>query len=133
MNRRGFFKLTVGGVSTAAAVRTFPFRVFSFPSEIKIAREPFIEPPKLSLGFRIPVRIEQIPLSQFSFDGDHLGRGSQTTWRAVDIHTPEEMEKTIAEYAHTQDSGWAARVRELAPWGSKEAESRLFRHMGGHG
>lgn len=27
----------VGGVATAAAVRTFPFRVFSFPKEINLA------------------------------------------------------------------------------------------------
>ena len=26
----------VGGVATAAAVRTFPFRVFSFPKEVKL-------------------------------------------------------------------------------------------------
>lgn len=34
MERRNFLRLMVGGVSTAAAVRTFPFRVFSFPKEI---------------------------------------------------------------------------------------------------
>ena len=34
MNRRGFLRALVGGVATATAVRTFPFRVFSFPSEI---------------------------------------------------------------------------------------------------
>jgi hypothetical protein len=33
MNRRNFLGL-VGGVSMAAAVRTWPFRVYSFPSEI---------------------------------------------------------------------------------------------------
>ena len=32
MERRGFLKLMVGGVAAAAAVRTFPFRVFSFPN-----------------------------------------------------------------------------------------------------
>jgi hypothetical protein len=34
MNRRNFLSTLIGGVATAAAVRTFPFRVFSFPSEI---------------------------------------------------------------------------------------------------
>jgi hypothetical protein len=34
MNRRNFLGMMVGGVAAAAAVRTFPFRVFSFPSEI---------------------------------------------------------------------------------------------------
>lgn len=34
MNRRSFFRTMIGGVATAAAVQAFPFRVFSFPSEI---------------------------------------------------------------------------------------------------
>jgi hypothetical protein len=35
MNRRNFLSALVGGVATAAAVQTFPFRVFSFPSEVE--------------------------------------------------------------------------------------------------
>jgi hypothetical protein len=38
MDRRLFLKNLVGGVAVAAAVRTFPFRVFSFPSEIKVGQ-----------------------------------------------------------------------------------------------
>lgn len=34
MNRRGFLTKLIGGVAATTAVRTFPFRVFSFPSEI---------------------------------------------------------------------------------------------------
>lgn len=34
MNRRAFLGSLIGGVVAASAVRTFPFRVFSFPSEI---------------------------------------------------------------------------------------------------
>jgi hypothetical protein len=34
MNRRNFLSLMVGGVAVAAA-RSFPFRVFSFPKEVK--------------------------------------------------------------------------------------------------
>lgn len=33
MNRRGFLGAMVGGIATAAAVRTWPFRVYSFPAE----------------------------------------------------------------------------------------------------
>jgi hypothetical protein len=33
MDRRAFLRGLVGGVATDAAVRTFPFRVFSFPSK----------------------------------------------------------------------------------------------------
>jgi len=36
-----------GGVAAAAAVRTFPFRVFSFPKEIVVA------PPLVSIAFRV--------------------------------------------------------------------------------
>lgn len=37
MNRRAFLQtLGIGGVATAAAVREFPFRVFSFPERIVI-------------------------------------------------------------------------------------------------
>src|SRR5712671_3555595 len=32
MDRRNFLRTLVGGVAVAAAVRTFPFRVYSFPS-----------------------------------------------------------------------------------------------------
>jgi hypothetical protein len=42
MNRRNFLGMMIGGVATAAAVRTFPFRVFSFPKEIKRAQ--FVDP-----------------------------------------------------------------------------------------
>ena len=32
MNRRGFLGMLVGGVAVAAAAQSFPFRVFSFPT-----------------------------------------------------------------------------------------------------
>ena len=35
MNRREFLGVIVGGVSISAAVRTWPFRVYSFPSDVK--------------------------------------------------------------------------------------------------
>lgn len=41
MDRRKFLRRLVGGLATAAAVRTFPFRVFSFPTEVEIAN-PFL-------------------------------------------------------------------------------------------
>ena len=36
MNRRGFLQSLVGGIATATAVRTWPFRVYSFPTEPQI-------------------------------------------------------------------------------------------------
>ena len=51
MDRRGFLRMMVGGVATAAAARTFPFRVFSFPKEIQRASfpSPFLKPLPLEL------------------------------------------------------------------------------------
>ena len=34
ISRRGFLGALIGGVASAAAVRTFPFRVFSFPTVV---------------------------------------------------------------------------------------------------
>jgi hypothetical protein len=36
MNRRAFLGTVVGGVAAGAAIRTFPFRVYSFPTDIKV-------------------------------------------------------------------------------------------------
>jgi hypothetical protein len=36
MERRNFLRSLVGGVAVAAAARSWPFRVYSFPSEPKI-------------------------------------------------------------------------------------------------
>ena len=36
MDRRLFLRSMIGGVATAAAVRTWPFRVYSFPSDLRL-------------------------------------------------------------------------------------------------
>ena len=36
IGRRGFLQSLVGGIAAAAAVRTFPFRVFSFPTDVQL-------------------------------------------------------------------------------------------------
>lgn len=41
MNRRNFIQTLVGGLTTAAAVRTFPFRVFSFPQRVWLETREF--------------------------------------------------------------------------------------------
>ena len=38
MNRRNFLSTLIGGLAATAAVRSFPFRVFSFPKEIIVPR-----------------------------------------------------------------------------------------------
>jgi hypothetical protein len=34
MDRRGFLATLIGGIAATAAVRTWPFRVYSFPTDI---------------------------------------------------------------------------------------------------
>lgn len=34
MDRRSFLRMTVGGLAAGAAVRTWPFRVYSFPQKV---------------------------------------------------------------------------------------------------
>lgn len=63
MNRRSFFKSMVGGIATAAAVRTFPFRVLSFPStpllitmkDIEEFSKMYMEPAIRSIGYTITI------------------------------------------------------------------------------
>jgi hypothetical protein len=69
MNRRSFFGLMVGGVATAATVRTFPFRVYSFASKV----EPIADEVWARFGGT---------MHQFH-DGSDLGRGSGTTYMRV--------------------------------------------------
>lgn len=38
LNRRGFLKGLIGGVAVAAAAQSFPFRVYSFPTEIHVPK-----------------------------------------------------------------------------------------------
>lgn len=41
ISRRNFFRLSIGGVAAAAAVRAWPYRVYSFPREIVVpTRQP---------------------------------------------------------------------------------------------
>lgn len=47
MNRRKFFGTLIGGVAAGAAVRTWPFRVFSFPSEVEVNPYPALTPEML--------------------------------------------------------------------------------------
>lgn len=44
----------VGGLAAAAAVRTFPFRVFSFPTQLLVRHAPIIDPMMVNglLSFR---------------------------------------------------------------------------------
>jgi hypothetical protein len=43
MNRRAFLGSLIGGLAAGAAVRSWPFRVFSFPTEIRLAQSPYAQ------------------------------------------------------------------------------------------
>lgn len=74
MNRRRFLSTLVGGVAVSAAARTWPFRVFSFPSEIKT---PQIEAVEDEVWVRHGRNMYQF------HDGSDMGRGSGSTWMRV--------------------------------------------------
>ena len=66
MNRRGFLSTLVGGVAATAAVREFPFRVYSFPSTIVI--------PELRIGDIIGFDIRFQLRKQFIVVQDYQGK-----------------------------------------------------------
>jgi len=43
MGRRNFLGVMVGGIAATAAVRTWPFRVYSFPSEVVLPTASIID------------------------------------------------------------------------------------------
>jgi hypothetical protein len=43
MNRRDFLGTLIGGVAATAAVRTWPFRVYSFPSKVNLLNPTFFD------------------------------------------------------------------------------------------
>lgn len=84
MNRRGFIGMLIGGIAAAAAVRTWPFRIYSFPAEVK-APSPLLQCVALQLEKvreQLPRLYEndQILISRFEQEGG-LGLGSGTTWK----------------------------------------------------
>src|SRR5258708_1012113 len=43
MDRRSFFRFMIGGVAATTAVRTWPFRVFSFPTNLAMSLPDFTD------------------------------------------------------------------------------------------
>ena len=54
MNRRNFLGLLAGGLAAGAAVRSFPFRVFSFPKEIHTGNWEGLKIDPYITGFLVP-------------------------------------------------------------------------------
>ena len=66
MNRRNFFRTMIGGVAAAAAVRTWPFRVYSFPTLLAIPSN------------------DRIDIMDITMWGKDLRRGTGSLWTVVD-------------------------------------------------
>lgn len=66
VSRRNFLRSLVGGVAGAAAVLTFPFRVFSFPSKpiIPLGRIDFLDMSEWGKLFISSVDLEGVALKQ---------------------------------------------------------------------
>jgi hypothetical protein len=111
MNRRGFLSTLIGGVAATAAVRSFPFRVFSFPSEVALAKVPRFAPllapglvpypvcnellaPK---AWWLPLQPRSLASPTYLFNDDH------PLLDAYD-YTPLELKTTFeTEHRHAED------------------------------
>lgn len=86
INRRGFLGMMIGGVAATAAVRTFPFRVFSFPTNITI-----VTPYDISAIERILVPDVEAAWGKALLIGDQAYYGRRTAIGHRIISRPEEM------------------------------------------
>jgi hypothetical protein len=90
MDRRKFLSTLVGGVVAGAAVRSFPFRVFSFPKEI-------VAPERLSLYSLPPCEavLHKGVMYGVARDGVFELRDGQRGWKKIsqeiDIATAKRM------------------------------------------
>lgn len=112
MNRRFFLRSLVGGVAAAAAVRTFPLRVFSFP-QLVIGRRAFpngdllflesraFQSREVCTQFRVPPELLQVGLRGESF--------VSTMLREVEV---EEEHFLSPKFSRR----WAS--RRIQPWES---------------
>ena len=83
MDRRSFLRDMIGGVAAAAAVRTFPFRVYSFPTIIK----------PLNIGTWESMTCEQILA--------HLNKELQRAMKDIIVSCPNKIpytEESIFKY-----------------------------------
>lgn len=119
MDRRNFFRTMIGGVAAATAVRTWPFRVFSFPTVIERACWPHVADggdmarmiAVSSTPLRVPIRIQQGAAYQFAPDGV-IGCGTGSRWDCVEVFSQEEARELIARHGANQSLDWRARLFE---------------------
>jgi hypothetical protein len=78
MNRRGFLGFLSGGIVASAAVRTFPFRVFSFPSTITI--------PQFDFAHWASIESLRVAMNKLSYSA---------TWNYKEFEKPFPIDATI--------------------------------------
>ena len=79
MNRRNFLQSMIGGLAASAAVRQWPFRVYSFPTRIvpyrSLPDSIFVNTPWIAMN-KIPVDWEAAELRAMLRGGHRHGRWS---------------------------------------------------------
>ena len=92
MNRRNFFRQMIGGVAATAAVRTFPFRVFSFPTDLRIVN-PIVGQTNYFSGCSqgYMARIQALELENVAQEIPDLIRNEATLYRYVKLRRTIEV------------------------------------------
>lgn len=92
MNRRAFFGRVVGGIAAGAAVRSWPYRVFSFPTQpIAITAARIHEALEMPIALRGPNR----SFAMGCCDGAELGSYGVTYWRKASTYG--ELESALKD------------------------------------
>lgn len=106
----------VGGVAAAAAVRTFPFRVFSFPKEIstKVFFEEFLTPPAMFGGAKGSGKLISLAGLPYRVD-PYLPRNEVWLVREAKVSTLHihEGPKAGQNLSHIIKPGYILRVIDL--------------------
>jgi hypothetical protein len=100
-SRRNFLRMMIGGIAAGAAVRTFPFRVFSFPFEI-------VKPQFIKITMQQNFRAVYDP-TRHVFNPIWTGNG----WQSVDAIKWDvtTMEKWSEEVLHSpRDTNHETRI-----------------------
>jgi hypothetical protein len=97
MNRRKFFRTMIGGVAATAAVRTWPFRVYSFPTQIKPATSN-LEYSRFSFG-GLPVQVDPFcppgRIYTLNANPSMLGVPPRGSYKIIHPYTLEELIKNM--------------------------------------
>lgn len=87
----------VGGIATAAAVRSFPFRVFSFPKDIK----PFVYFPVID----VPTPFEYPAM--FGGPPDHVSIWRTASGSIYSLHEEISLAEAKARYGYEWSPGYS--------------------------